>query len=140
MNNRENTFFDATIPNNETVSGIRPVSIGSIALLQMIENPLAKVMITGGEIPVEDSVAMLQFCYIHFAPLEEVTKQVIRYKAEPELFLNACLNWGMTMTTDKLVECVADIMRDRDNIKNAKTKPAETNEGKNKSKNAQRQI
>lgn len=63
----------------------------------------------------------------------------MRYKVEPEIFTKSCLEFGMQISTEKLVEYLHDIMNDRDNIQNAKTKTIDENKG-NKSKNAQRQV
>lgn len=139
MNKRENTFFEAGIPDDATLSGIRKVSIGSISLLQMIGNPFASVMLSGGDLPLNDPVAIMQFVYLHTAPIEQVTNEIMRYKVEPEIFTKSCLEFGMKISTEKLVEYLHDIMNDRDNIQNAKTKTIDENKG-NKSKNAQRQV
>lgn len=139
MNKRENTFFEATIPNDATISGIRKVSIGSISLLQMIGNPFASVMLSGGDLPLNDPVAVMQFVYLHTAPIEQVTSEVLRYKIEPDLFNKSCLDFGMQISTNKLVEYMHDIMNDRDNIQNAKTKTIDENKG-NKSKNKHSQV
>lgn len=138
MNNRENTFIEAGIPNNATVSGIRQVSIGSIALLQLLNNPFAKVMITGGDLPIDDTFAVLQFVYIHTQDLATVTKQVMQYKVNPDVFDSAVLNYGFTISTDDLVKYISDIMRDKDNIQNAKTETIVEKE--TETKNAQSQV
>ena len=139
MNKREQTFFEAGIPNDATISGIRKVSIGSISLLQMIGNPFASVMLSGGDLPLNDPVAIMQFVYLHTAPIEQVTNEVLRYKVEPEIFTKSCLEFGMQISTEKLVECLHDIMNDRDNIQNAKTKTIDENKG-SKSKNKHSQV
>ena len=139
MNKRENTFFEATIPNDATISGIRKVSIGSISLLQMLGNPFASVMLSGGDLPLNDPVAIMQFVYLHTAPIEQVTNEVLRYKVEPDIFNKSCLEFGFGISTEKLVECMHDIMNDRDNIQNAKTKSIDENKG-TKSKNKHSQV
>lgn len=139
MNKRENTFFEAGIPNDATLSGIRKVSIGSISLLQMLGNPFASVMLSGGDLPLNDPVAIMQFVYLHTAPIEQVTNEVLRYKVEPDIFTKSCLEFGMQISTEKLVEYIHDIMNDRDNIQNAKTKSIDENKG-GKSKNKHSQV
>lgn len=139
MNKREQTFFEATIPNDATLSGIRKVSIGSISLLQMIGNPFASVMLSGGDLPLNDPVAIMQFVYLHTAPIEQVTNEIMRYKVEPDVFTKSCLEFGMQISTEKLVEYMHDIMNDRDNIQNAKTKTIDENKG-SKSKNKHSQV
>lgn len=135
MNNRENTFFDSTIPGDNTISGIKPVSMGSIALLQLIDNPMAKVILSGEEIPVTDTVSMLQFVYIHTHELEEVAPLCLQYKKNPDALMMKVLEWGITFDTDKMIEYFADIMRDKDNIKNAKTEVVKSGKKKAESKN-----
>ena len=87
MNKRENTFFDSALPNNATLSGIRQVSIGSIALLQLLNNPFANVMLNGGDLPINDVLSMLQFVYLHTQPQDTVTKEVLQSKVNPDAFM-----------------------------------------------------
>lgn len=135
MNNRDNTFFDSTIPSDNTVSGVKPVSMGSIALLQLIENPMARVILSGEDIPVSDTISMLQFVYIHTHELSEVAPLCLRYKSDPEELMMKVLEWAMTFDTNKMIEYFTDIMRDRDNVKNAKTETIKSNKKTSKSKN-----
>lgn len=123
MNKRENTFFDSALPNNATLSGIRQVSIGSIALLQLLNNPFANVMLNGGDLPINDVLSMLQFVYLHTQPQDTVTKEVLQSKVNPDAFNEKVLNFGATISMDEIIHYIHDIMRDRDNINNAKTKP-----------------
>lgn len=134
MNNKENTFFDSTIPGDVTVSGIKPVSMGSIALLQLVNNPIGDIILNGGEIPVNDIMTILQFVYIHTHELKETARLCINYKNEPEPFNMAVLEYGMELSTDKLIDIFKDITRDRDNIRNSKTEIIPTNKN-SKSKN-----
>lgn len=137
MNNRIQTFLNAGIPNDTTLSGIRKVSIGSISLLQMIGNPFSVVMLTGGDLPLNDPTAVLQFIYIHSENLEKVTNEIMRFKIEPEVFTKSCLEFGMRIDTDKLVEIMHDIMNDRDNITNAQTKSISHSTSKSKNEPSQ---
>ena len=138
MNSRVQTFIEAGIPNDETLSGIRRISIGSIALLQMINNPFANVLLTGGDLPLNDPKAVLEFVYIHSENIEQVTKEIMKFRVQPEIFTENCIKFGLGVTSDELVEIIHDIMNDRDNIQNAKTKSI--SEGKSHSKNEQCQV
>lgn len=139
MNKRENTFFDSALPNNATFSGIRQVSIGSIALLQLLNNPFANVMLNGGDLPINDVLSMLQFVYLHTQPQDTVTKEVLQSKVNPDAFNEKVLNFGVTINMDEIVNYIHDIMRDRDNINNAKTKPIDNDKG-TQSKNEHSQV
>lgn len=138
MNNRENTFFDSSIPFNETISGIKPVSIGSIALLQMLNNPFAGVMLNGDELPIQNVIAMLEFIYIHTHEQNEVAKEIMRSRSDPDSFTEKIIQFGMNINLDELVIYIRDIMRDKDNIGNSKTKAIKEN--KADSKNARSQV
>ena len=127
MNNRETTFFNSSIPNNETVSGIRPVSIGSIALLQMLNNQFAGVMLNGDELPINNILAMLEFVYIHTNDQSEVAREIMKSRPNPESFTEKIINYGLNIDLDELVIFIRDIMRDKDNINNAKTKSIKQN-------------
>lgn len=140
MNNRDNTNFDSTIPNDATVSGVRPVSMGSIALLQLIDNPIGTALLRGEDIPFENSMAMLQFAYIHTHNLEDLTHDVLKFKAEPEALFNKVVQWGVEISPNDMLNIYVDIMRDRDNIKNAKTTviSSGSKDGKSKNEHGQR--
>ena len=135
---RENTFFDAAIPNNETISGIRHVSMGSISLLQMLNNPFVSVMLNGAEIPIENVTAMLEFVYVHTQPIEQVTKEVLQTRLKPDEWKEKIVLFGLNLTIDDIVIFIQDIMRDKDNINNAKTKSISQSKGQ--SKNEQPQV
>lgn len=135
---RDNTFFDVSIPNNETISGIRHVSMGSISLLQMLNNPFVSVMLNGAEIPIENVTAMLEFVYLHTQPIEQVTKEVLQSRLKPELWTEKIVMFGLNLTIDDIVVFIQDIMRDRDNINNSKTKSISQSKGQ--SKNEQPQV
>jgi hypothetical protein len=104
----------------------------------MIGNPFASVMLSGGDLPLNDPVAIMQFVYLHTAPIEKVTREVMQYRLDPDILTKSCLEFGFAITTEKLVHCLHDIMNDRDNIMNAKTKTID--ESKGNSKNEQRQV
>lgn len=135
MNNRDNTNFDSTIPGDATISGVRPVSMGSIALLQLINNPVGTAILSGKDIPVDNCEAMLQFAYIHTHDIKEITPMILRFKSEPEAFLTKVIEWGMNVTPDDMLSIYLDIMRDRDNIKNARTISIKDPKSDSKSKN-----
>jgi hypothetical protein len=135
---RDNTFFDVSILNNETISGIRHVSMGSISLLQMLNNPFVSVMLNGAEIPIENVTAMLEFVYLHTQPIEQVTKEVLQSRLKPEQWTEKIVMFGLNLTIDDIVVFIQDIMRDRDNINNSKTKSISQSKGQ--SKNEQPQV
>lgn len=135
MNNRDNTNFDSTIPGDATISGVRPVSMGSIALLQLTNNPVGTAILGGKDIPFDDCEAMLQFAYIHTHDIKEITPMILRFKSEPELFISKVLEWGMDITPDDMLNIYMDIMRDRDNIKNSRTLSIKDPKDNSKSKN-----
>lgn len=82
---------------------------------------------------------MLQFVYIHKQPLEQVTKEVIKNRLTSDDFNEKVITWGMNYDIDDLVRFATDILRDKDNISNSKTKSIKSTSGE-PSKNAPSQV
>lgn len=123
MNNtRENTFTEALVTDDVTISGIRRVSMGSIALLQMIDNPLLDVVLNGGTIPYNQTLQVLQFIWLHTVDSNLAARAALRYSSNPDYMNEQVLAWAVSISPDKMLEYIQDIIRDQDNINNSKSK------------------
>ena len=121
-NNRDETFTEALIIGNESESGLRQVSMGSIALLQLIDNPLLSIVLNGGKIPYENTLEILQFIWLHKVDENLAARAALKYKNNPDYLNEQVLAWAVTISPDTMVGYIDDIMRDQANINNAKTK------------------
>ena len=81
---------------------------------------------------------MLEFVYLHTQPIEQVTKEVLQSRLKPEQWTEKIVMFGLNLTIDDIVVFIQDIMRDRDNINNSKTKSISQSKGQ--SKNEQPQV
>lgn len=138
-NSREDTFTAASIPDNQTVSGLRQISMGSIALLQLINNPLLPIVLNGGSFPYEKTLEILQFIWIHKVDESLAARAALKYKDNPDYMNEQVLSWSLTISPDKMLEFVDDILRDQANINNSKNRVI-PEKGSKKRKNSLSQI
>lgn len=138
-NSRDETFTDALIPDNQTESGLRRVSMGSIALLQLVNNPLLPIVLNGGSIPYDKTLEILQFIWLHKVDESLAARAALRYKNNPDYLNEQVLAWSLQVSPDQMLEYVDDILRDQSNISNAKSKVI-PEKGTKKRKNQQSQI
>lgn len=138
-NSREDTFTEALMPDNITESGLRRVSMGSIALLQLINNPLLPVVLNGGSFPYDKTLETLQFIWLHKVDESLAARAAIKYKDNPDYMNEQVLSWSLNVSPDDMLKYVDDILRDQDNINNSKTKVI-PEKGSKKRKNSLSQI
>lgn len=121
-NSRDNTFTEALIPDNLTESGIRRVSMGSIALLKLIESPLLDIVLNGGSIPYDKTLEILQFIWLHKVDTSLAARAAIKYKANPDYLNEQVLAWAASVSPELMLSFINDILLDQDNISNSKSK------------------
>lgn len=138
-NSRDETFTDALIPDNQTESGLRRVSMGSIALLQLVNNPLLPIVLNGGSIPYDKTLEILQFIWLHKVDESLAARAALRYNSNPDYLNEQVLAWSLQVSPDQMLGYVDDILRDQSNISNAKSKVI-PEKGTKKRKNQQSQI
>lgn len=134
---REETFTEAALAESPTISGLRHLSMSSIALLQMTGNPLLKTLLNNEPLPDDNNLEVLKFIYIHTAPFEEASRACMLYSANPFLLNNKALAIGENMSPEDASGYILDILRDRDNINNSRTNIIEDSKKGNKRKNLQ---
>ena len=138
-NSRDDTFTQALVPDNETESGLRQISMGSIALLQLINNPLLPIILNGGQIPYDKTLEILQFIWLHKVDESLAARAALRYKNSPDYLNEQVIAWSLSVTPDQMLAYVDDIMRDQANISNSKSKVI-PDKGTKTRKNQQSQI
>lgn len=135
---REQTQTEGALPFNSNNSGIRPVSMASVAMCQMIGNDTINQVLANKEIDFNNVQQLLEFIWLHAADPELVSACVVHYKEHPEYLKQEVLLWSMQFDSTQFLSFVKDIIKDKQNIANAKTEII-PEKGRKVRKNAQRQ-
>ena len=138
-NSRDETFTAAIIPDNQTESGLRQISMGSIALLQLVNNPLLPIVLNGGSIPYDKTLEILQFLWLHKVDENLAARAALRYKDNPDYLNEQVIAWSLSITPDQMLAFMDDILRDQSNISNSKSRII-PEKGSKSRKNQQSQI
>ena len=136
---RTDTQAEAALPFNANVTGIRPISMASVAMCQIIDNKIVDTILNNGEIDFGNVTEIMEFIWLHAAPEEVVAACVVRYGSNPELLREEVLMWGMHITPDDMLAFIKDIVKDKQNINNSKTKVI-PEAGKKQRKNSRSQV
>ena len=134
---REDTQAEAAMLVDEPL--VRPLSMASIAMCQIIDNSVVNAILNNKEIDVSNTTELLEFLWLHCAPEEVVAACVVRYGSQPELLREEVLMWGMHLTPDTMLEFIRAITRDKQNIANAKSELIPET-GKKQRKNSHSQV
>lgn len=136
---RTDTQAEAALPFNANVTGIRPISMASVAMCQIIENKIVDTVLNNGEIDFNNVTELMEFVWLHAAPEEVVAACVVRYGSNPEILREEVLMWGMHITPDDMLGYIKDIVKDKQNISNSKSKVI-PEAGKKQRKNSRSQV
>ena len=136
---RTDTQAEAALPFNANVTGIRPISMASVAMCQIIENKIVDTVLNNGEIDFNNVTEIMEFVWLHAAPEEVVAACVVRYGSNPEILREEVLMWGMHITPDDMLAYIKDIVKDKQNISNSKSKVI-PEPGKKQRKNSHSQV
>lgn len=136
---RTDTQAEAALPFNANVTGIRPISMASVAMCQIIENKIVDTVLNNGEIDFNHVTELMEFVWLHAAPEEVVAACVVRYGSNPEILREEVLMWGMHITPDDMLGYIKDIVKDKQNISNSKSKVI-PEAGKKQRKNSRSQV
>lgn len=121
MKNRTETSACVALPGNATLSGMRRLTLTSIALLQMTGNPYLGVMLDGDDDP-HDRTEQLKFLFIHaYHNPETVINVCLASRTRPDLLTETALKWGLEITPERAEQLILDMHADRDDISNAST-------------------
>lgn len=108
-------------------NGVRHISIASMAMLQRVKSPFVAGL---GSMDAEEIKQLSQslddiliFAWIHGADADTVRK-IVTYSADPPAAaLDAALEWGGTLSMDKLETYISAIVEDSEAIGAAATEP-----------------
>lgn len=135
---RGDTQAEAALPFNATATQIRPVSMASVAMCQIIDNKIIDVVLNNGELNLMNTTEILEFIWLHAAPEDVVAYCVVRYGSQPELLREEVLMWSMNLTPEDMLNYIKDITKDKQNINNSKSKVI-PEKGKKQRKNSRSQ-
>lgn len=136
---RTDTQSEAALPFNTNASGIRPISMASVAMCQIINNKVIDTVLNNSEIDFSNLTEIMEFVWLHAAPEDVVAACVVRYGSAPELLREEVLMWAMNVTPEHMLTYVKDIIKDKQNVNNAKTKVI-PEPGKKQRKNSHSQV
>lgn len=126
MNPREKNIAAALIAPESSPLGLRRVSPASLTMLQMLGNPLANLRL-------DESLYfdLLQFAWLHAAPLETVRALVVQEATSPGVVALAVLEWSETLPVDYLTHLAAELSGDFSRISAAMAVCADPSKSKN---------
>lgn len=84
---------------------LRELSAGSLALLELCGNPLAKQMLGGSTELTAKLADVMEFCWVHAADRDEVVRQVLAGKSR-----ESSLRWGLGLSAGRLEEYTSQIV------------------------------
>ena len=126
MNPREKNIAAALIAPESSPLGLRRVSPASLTMLQMLGNPLANLRL-------DESLYfdLLQFAWLHSAPLETVRALVVQEATEPGVVALAVLEWSDSLPVDYLSNLATELSGDFARISSAMAVCADPSKSKN---------
>jgi hypothetical protein len=74
--------------------------MGSIALLQLIDNPLLSIVLNGGQIPYDKTLEILQFIWLHKVDESLAARAALKYKSNPDYLNEQVLAWSVGVSPD----------------------------------------
>ena len=126
MNPREKNIAAALIAPESSPLGLRRVSPASLTMLQMLGNPLANLRL-------DESLYfdLLQFAWLHSAPLDTVRSLVVQEATEPGVVAIAVLEWSESLPVDYLSNLAAELSGDFSRISASMAVCADPSKSKN---------
>ena len=126
MNPREKNIAAALIAPESSPLGLRRVSPASLTMLQMLGNPLANLR-------RDESLYfdLLQFAWLHSAPLDTVRALVVQEATEPGAVALAVLEWSESLPVDYLTKLASELAGDFSRISSAMAVCADPSKSKN---------
>lgn len=117
-------------------SGMRRLSMASVALLEMTQNKYLPVILNGEENP-HDRLELLKYIYIHSAPVHDVILACQSYRKDPRVFELLVLEWSHSLAPEQALEAVRYVNEESDDVANVSARIIPTAGGE-PSKNAPR--
>lgn len=117
-NETANTFISQ---GDTFLSGMRRLSMASVALLEMTGNKYLPVILNGEENP-HDRLELLKYIYIHSAPIPDVILACQSCRKDPRIFELMVLEWAHSLTPEQALEAVRYVNEESDDVANASTR------------------
>ncbi len=136
MKTRNETATTFVSQGDTFASGMRRLSMASVALLEMTNNKYLPVLLNGEENP-HDRLEILKYIYIHSAPVHDVILACQAYRKDPRVFELLVLEWAHSLTPEQALEAVQFLNEETEDVANASARIIPT-AGGDPSKNAPR--
>lgn len=141
MYNRDTTNALQNVPRR---SNLRPLSIASITLLQLINSPVLDTLLNGGDIDLSKSLDLLTYLYLHTVAEDKAIELCLAYNTDPNRLKSDVLLWAVTLSDNDFAQLVADLILDKDSISNNQFEivnpPEEETAEKSKKKSLMKRI
>ena len=100
-------------------SKLRPLSIASITLLQLINSPVLDTLLNGGDIDLSKSLDLLTYLYIHTIAEDKAIELCLDYNNNPQRLKSEVLLWAVSLSDEDFAQLVADLILEKDSIQNS---------------------
>lgn len=138
-NSREMTQAEGSISSSMNPSGMRPLSISTIAMCQILHLGIIDAILNNVDIDYKNVDELIKFLWLHCEDEKKVAHYVSNYRLHPEWLEQEVLRWGMSVDIGTLDMFINDAERDKDNINNAKSQVI-PDKGSKKRKNLPSQV
>ena len=125
MNAREKNIAAALLAPDSSPLGLRRVSPASLTMLQMLGNPLADLRLDGALY-----FDLLQFAWLHSAPLQTVRALVVQEATTPGTVADAVLQWAEELPANYLAQLATELATEFDRTSAAMAISAESSTSK----------
>lgn len=137
MKKREETAATFAYQGDTFPSGMRRLSMASVALLDLTGNKYLPMLLEGAENP-HDRIELLKYIFIHSAPLDDVILACQAFRKDPRTFELLVLKWAHGVTPTQALAAVQYINEEADDVANVSARIIPS-AGGDVSKNGQRQ-
>lgn len=106
---------------------MRKVSIGSLAILERLGNPLVATIIGVGDAKFTDSIEdLLELFYVHCAD-DEAYYDIVNNIDNPEEIKRQSILWGSNMSISRIAEDLAELMKQSELVQGSMVESVKTN-------------
>lgn len=106
---------------------MRKVSIGSLAILERLGNPLVATIIGVGDAKFTDSIEdLLELFYVHCVD-DEAYYDIVNSIDNPEEIKRQSILWGSNMSISRIAEDLAELMKQSELVQGSMVESVKTN-------------
>lgn len=122
--NRDIVANEMALPEGTGKSGLRPVTIGTLAILERLGNQAVPALLGLPGPKLTDNInALMEVAYIHTLEDYELSECVDRLFDDPDLVKKAAIEWGTDKTLDYIAETVSNLLHEGARIASSMTEP-----------------